>query len=124
MRFFISYRRGDSMHESHALEKGLLRLNKAEYPIEVFIDTEKIRIGQDFEKKMIKELEDSDVVLAIIGKNWINATNGIDTKTRRLDMEDDPVRMELEKAIEKKIPVVTVLFTAGQEMKQCSGNGS
>lgn len=110
MRFFISYRRVDSLHESHALEKALLRLNSAEYPIEAFIDTEKIKLGQDFEKKMIKELEDSDVVLAVIGHKWLNAVTDKDSGTRRINRQDDPVRLELEKAIEKKIPLVAVLL--------------
>ncbi|MBX7109009.1 MAG: TIR domain-containing protein [Chitinophagales bacterium] len=115
MRFFLSYRRDDSLHESHALEKALLRLSTAEYPIEVFIDTEKIKVGQDFEKKMIKELENSDVVLAIIGHNWLNATTGNEGRARKIDRADDPVRMELEKALEKKIPLVVVLLDKAQK---------
>jgi hypothetical protein len=119
MRFFISYRRADSMHESHALEKALLRLSSVEYPIEIFIDTEKIKVGQDFEKKMIKDLEDSDVVLAIIGHKWLYAIAENDGKTRRINMQDDPVRLELEKAIEKKIPLIAVLL---DDVKQPAKN--
>jgi hypothetical protein len=98
------------MHESHSLKKAILQLNSVEYPIEVFIDTEKIKLGQDFEKKMIKELENSDVVLAIIGHKWLNAMPDNDSRTRKIDRQDDPVRLELEKAIERKIPLVAVLL--------------
>lgn len=110
MRFFLSYRRDDSLHESHALEKALLKLSTAEYPIEVFIDTEKIKIGQDFEKKIFKELQDSDVVLVIVGNKWLNAVAVGNSGTRKIDIPDDAVRLELGKAIENKIPLVVILL--------------
>jgi hypothetical protein len=110
MRIFFSYRRADSLHEAPTLAKALSRLSTADFPIEVFIDTEKIKLGQDFEKKMIMDLEDSDIVVAIIGNNWFGAMPEPVNIQRKIDRRDDPVRLELEKAFEKKIPVVVVLL--------------
>src|SRR5688572_7399706 len=104
-RIFISYRRSDSA--GHA---GRLYDYLKEYFGEdrIFFDVDTIKPGVDFEQKIKTELDNSDVVLVLIGDHWlgIKDMNG----TRRLDDPHDYVRLEVEVALTKGIAVIPVLL--------------
>ncbi len=71
----------------------------------MFMDREELTLGRDFENTIKARLEECDTVLALIGPNWLDAMQG------RLNGSDpDFVRMELELALSRGIPVVPVLL--------------
>ena len=72
----------------------------------VFMDIDSIPIGLDFRDQVKKALMSNDIVLAIIGPKWLGAARGA---AARIHEEADPVRMEIETALQRGIPVIPVL---------------
>src|SRR6185369_11133076 len=72
----------------------------------VFMDIDSIPIGLDFRDHVMNALLKNDLVLAIIGPKWIGPGRG---GSDRIQQEADPVRMEIETALQRGIPVVPVL---------------
>lgn len=100
---FIAYRREDSQGFAGRLEDDLSeRFGDAM----VFRDRE-IAPGEDFVKRLRDTLNSTDVALAVIGPRWTECTNP--DGRRRLDVEDDWVRVEIETMLARGIPVVPVL---------------
>jgi hypothetical protein len=60
----------------------------------------------DFRSHIRGVLDHCDVVLAIIGPNWA----GGDADAQRISRDDDWVRIEIETALKKEIPVIPVLI--------------
>jgi hypothetical protein len=71
----------------------------------VFIDVETIRPGLDFRKSIERILERCDVLVAVIGPQWTGADA---SHQPRIIKPDDWVRIELEIALNKKIPIIPV----------------
>ncbi len=69
------------------------------------MDIDSIPLGVNFREYIAEALQDTDLVLAIIGPRW----RGDDERKARIDHPSDPVRIEVEKAFELKIPVWPVL---------------
>ncbi len=103
-RIFISYRRDDAAYVAAILSERLRMTFGAEA---VFIDIDTIPFGIDFRDHIKNAVARCDVLLAIIGDTWLAA--GTDTSQRRLDDPADFVRIEIEAAISRNIPVVPVL---------------
>lgn len=81
---------------------------RAEFgPDSVFIDLEGLDYGVDFVEVLNEQLENCRVMLALMGPDWAggNAATG-----RRLDDENDFVRVELRAALARAIRVVPVLI--------------
>ena len=70
------------------------------------MDVDNIRPGQDFVDAIQSTLDSSSVVLVVIGPRWLDARD--DAGNRRLDDEDDLHRIEIEKALSRKPPMVVV----------------
>src|ERR1700733_9891482 len=101
---FISYRRNDSPDATGRIYDRLVsEFSKAL----VFKDVDSIPLGQDFRGHLNSIVGDCGVVLAIIGPRWLDASNK--AGQRRLEDPDDFVRIELEAALARDIPVVPVL---------------
>jgi Tol biopolymer transport system component len=101
---FISYRRSDNPDATGRIYDRLVaEFGKAR----VFKDVDSIPLGQDFRGHLNDVVGGCAAVLAIIGQKWIDTRNG--TGHRRLDDPDDFVRIELEAALARDIPVVPVL---------------
>ena len=102
---FISYRRADT-----AGHVGRLHDHLAVIPAMraggIFRDIDSIQVGDDFVRAMRLAVEFADVVLAVIGSDWLSAGRG---RRRRLDNPSDPVRVELITAFKTGIPVIPVL---------------
>jgi hypothetical protein len=64
------------------------------------MDIDTIQPGVDFAQAIQDEVARCDVVLAIIGKRWLNPT-----ARRRLAEPTDYVRIELTSALERGIPL-------------------
>jgi hypothetical protein len=103
---FISYRRSDTQAASRQLAEALkLRFG----PDEVFFDTRDIAAGVEWKNDTIRRVQESDVVLAIIGPQWA-ATAEDRARRAVLDGSDqDVVRLELETAFSHGVLVIPVL---------------
>ena len=106
---FISYRRDDA--EGHA---GRLFEDLAEHfgKASVFMDVTGIEPGRDFRQVIEQQVASCGVLLAVIGKSWLTATD-VEGR-RRLDDPYDFVRLETEAALKRDIPVVPVLVHGAQ----------
>jgi formylglycine-generating enzyme required for sulfatase activity len=73
------------------------------------MDIDSIPPGANFRKILRGWVDECEVLLAIIGPGWVNATDP-KTKGRRLDNPNDFVRIEIGEALARGIPVVPVLI--------------
>ena len=101
---FISYRREDSEGQAGRLFDDLVLKFGTE---SVFMDVADIEVGRDFRKAIDQSVSTCGVLLAIIGKHWLDAQNN--EGKRRLDDPNDFVRLETASALKRDIPVVPVL---------------
>lgn len=100
---FLSYRRDDSADVTGRIYDRLVqRFGKAQ----VFKDVDSIPLGVDFREHLGNVVGRCSVVLVVIGDRWLNAGA---PGARRLDDVADFVRIEIESALERRIPVVPVL---------------
>jgi SIR2-like protein/TIR domain-containing protein len=106
LNIFISYRRSDTQSASRQLAEALkLRFG----PEDVFFDTRDIAAGVEWKTDTMRRVQESDIVLAVIGPHWAAAA---DDRARRsvLDHADeDVVRLEIETAFTHGAIVVPVL---------------
>lgn len=103
-RLFISYRRDDAAGDAGRLADHLYRRFGAD---RVFLDIDTIEPGRDFVRVLENSLQQTAAVLVVIGRQWAGI-RGVDG-TKRLDNPLDYVRLEVEKALGRDIPVVPVL---------------
>jgi TIR domain len=102
-KLFISYRRKDSADATGRLHD---RLEAHFGEDSIFYDVHSIPIGVEFRKYIDVEVSKCDVLLAVIGDDWVNAPGDA---RRRLDDLNDLVRIEIETALAREIPVIPVL---------------
>jgi hypothetical protein len=109
-KVFISYRREDSQYQAGRIYEAFVR---ALPPDTVFMDVDSMAPGDDFVEALEGWVQQCDVLLALIGPNWLKS---IDPRTnlRRLDNLEDFVRIEVRGALARKIPVVPVLLDAAK----------
>jgi Tol biopolymer transport system component len=101
---FISYRRSDNPDATGRIYDRLVaEFGKAR----VFKDIDSIPLGMDFRGHLNAIVGGCAVVLAIIGPSWADTRSS--AGQRRLEDPDDFVRIELEAALARGIPVVPVL---------------
>ena len=101
---FISYRRDDSAGYAGRLASDLERVFGDAL---VFQDVEDIKPGADFVEVIDRAVGTSAVLLAVIGRQWLGATN--QAGQRRLDDPRDFVRAEIGAALRRDIVVIPVL---------------
>lgn len=102
---FISYRRADSAYITGRIYD---RLEREFGPNSIFRDVDDILAGRNFTQQLEMELARCDLMLVIIGRDWLDIKNhGSDE--RRLDNPNDIVRLEVETALDRRIPVIPVL---------------
>jgi hypothetical protein len=109
-RIFISYRRRDSADVTGRIYDRLV-FHFGEGT--VFQDVEDIPLGMDFSEYIQGFVGKCDAFLAIIGNQWLDAADK--GGGRRLDNPADNVRIEIESALLRKIPLIPVLV-GGAEM--------
>lgn len=102
---FINYRREDAAADAGRLFDDLRRRCKDEH---VFMDLT-IEAGKDFRAALSEKLETCDVLLALMGPRWLHVTNEA-TGKRRLDEEQDFVRLEIETALAQQKLVIPVIL--------------
>ena len=102
-RIIVSYRRSDTA----AIAGRIFDRLAAHYGEEnVFMDIDKIPFGTDFREHIKKVLLAGDVLLAVIGPNWLGTGTG--GRSRIMDAAD-PVRVEVETALWQGITVIPLL---------------
>lgn len=107
-KIFISYRREDSGFAVDQLH-GALKPYVENPARDIFIDVDNIPPGVDFVQHLDQKVAQCEVMLVAIGQRWLDATDP-ETGARRLDDPDDFVRIEIERALARDIPVVPVLI--------------
>ena len=101
---FVSYRREDSRHQAGRLYEHLVAHFGSGL---VFKDDNSIPFGLDFREVLTERVAGCDVFLAVIGDAWLSTAGK--SGTRRLDDPGDFVRIEIEAALGRNIPVIPVL---------------
>ena len=102
---FINYRKQDSEWKTETFYKELLNHFDQK---SIFKDFTTIKPGEDFTVAINKGLNNCNVFLVIIGKDWLDIKNS--SGKRRLDDPADFVRMEIATALKRGIGVIPVLF--------------
>ncbi len=105
-RIFISYRRQDSRYQARSIYSAFVR---EVGPENVFMDVDSIPPGVNFRKILKDWVDQCEVLLALIGPDWIEARDP-QTGQRRLDNPSDFVRIEIGEALRRDIPVAPVLL--------------
>jgi len=103
-KLFISYRRSDTQDITGRIYDRFAAQFGSE---SVFMDVDTIPPGLDFRDHLTEWISTSDVVLVVIGSQWLEFKR--EDGQRGLEDLDDFVRIELNAALERKIPVIPVL---------------
>jgi TIR domain len=104
-RVFVSYRRDDSADATDRLADAL----KGRFgPDHVFLDVDNIEVAADFVQVIGDWIQSCDVVLAVIGNRWLKSPE--ESGGGYLEAHDDFVRLELEAALSREVPIVPVLI--------------
>ncbi|RIW15105.1 toll/interleukin-1 receptor domain-containing protein [Algoriphagus lacus] len=103
-KIFISYRREDTSGESGRLKDKLEQVFGQE---NIFYDVETLEVGLNFDQSIAKALDESKVLLAMIGPHWLKVTDS-EGKPRILKSQDW-VRKEISLALQKNLRVIPIL---------------
>jgi hypothetical protein len=104
MKIFISYRREDSADISGRIYD---RLADHFGDAAVFKDVDDIPLGVNFKTYLNDIVKQCAIELVVIGPQWLDVTDR--SGRRRLDDPTDFVRMEVEAALRRGIPVIPLL---------------
>lgn len=103
-KIVISYRRDDSDGMAGRIRDRLIQRFGERA---IFMDIDSIPFGVDFRSQIASALTETDILIAVVGNDWL----GVQARAnRRIDDENDPVRIEVEIALQRGIPVVPVLI--------------
>ena len=101
---FISYRRSDTADITGRIYDRLVEYFGKQ---RVFKDVDSIPLGIDFRQHIDAAISESRVAIAVIGKDWLDVRT--EAGDRRLDDSRDHLRIEVEVALQRNIPLVPVL---------------
>jgi len=109
-QIFISYRRDDAAYVTGHIND-LLRKEFGDDA--VFTDVDNIALGVDFRSVLDQTVSQCQVLLAVIGPDWLTVRD----QDGQLRLQDpaDFVRIEIESALQRNIPVIPLLV-AGATM--------
>jgi len=93
---FLSYRRTDSPQACRVYEWLVRRFGEDE----IFMDVAAIPVAVGFSDFIKDAIAGSKIVIVLIGVGWLT----------RINAADDPVRMEIETALDNHVPVLPVLI--------------
>jgi len=103
-KIFLCYRREDSGGYAGRIQDQLVQDLG---PDTLFINVDAIPLGVNFVRVLHDEVTKCDVLLAVIGRNWLDARD--ERGNRRLENPNDFVRIEVGAALQRNIPVVPIL---------------
>jgi len=113
-RIFVSYRREDTAYPAGWLFD---RLAGHFGEGQVFKDVNSIELGDDFTEVIAAAVRSCDVLLALIGGQWLTAAD--EEGKLRLDNPEDLVRLEIEAALTRNVRVIPILVE-GARMPRAS----
>ena len=102
---FLSYRREDSSGYAGRVYD---RLSQHFGEDQLFMDIDTMKSGVYFVEVLERAVGSCDVLIALIGKQWLTVTDE-QTGRRRLDNPQDFVRLEIQAALERNIRFIPVL---------------
>jgi hypothetical protein len=102
---FISYRRAAGAGYAGRIADTLVEHFGED---KVFRDIDSLEPGLDFAEAIERAIESSEVLIAVIGTNWLTATDAAGQK--RLENPDDYVRTEIATALKRNIRVIPLLI--------------
>lgn len=105
-RIILSYRRSDSDVITGRIRD---RLASRYGDDAVFMDIENIPLGFDYRRQIKAAILENRVFIAVIGPKWIGGSG----KDARINEENDPVRIEVETALQQGLPIIPVLVSGG-----------
>jgi TIR domain-containing protein len=103
-RVFMSYRRQETAYAAGWLFDRLVEHLGAG---QVFKDVDSIELGDDFVEAITTAVGSCDVLLALIGDQWLTITD--EDGRRRLDDPADFVHLEIEAALTRGVRVIPIL---------------
>jgi TIR domain len=103
---FINYRAVDAPLGAAAIYAILVREFGQD---QVFRDCESMKPGEHYPSALRAALERVDILIVVIGPQW--STLRGDDGARRIDGEQDWVRLEIHRAIQREIQIIPVLLT-------------
>jgi class 3 adenylate cyclase len=104
-KVFICYRRDDVAGHAGRVHDRL----QAEFGRDLlFMDVDSVPLGIDFVKHLREAVAKCEVLLVVIGANWLDARD--ERGARRLDDPTDFVRIEIGTALQREINVVPILL--------------
>ena len=108
-KLFINYRRDDTAPYAGRLYD---RLTAHFGEDQVFIDIDQIEPGEDFVEAINRKVATCDIAIVAIGPHWLHASDP--SGKRRLDDEEDFVRIEIVAALQREIRIIPVLVGGAQ----------
>lgn len=103
---FVSYRRADSSAAARWLANSIARTFGAQT---VFVDTETIRMADDWAARIEEALRASTLVLPVIGPRWLSLTDA--DHRRRIDDGNDWVHQEIRHALAEGKRILPILLS-------------
>jgi pterin-4a-carbinolamine dehydratase len=103
---FVSYRRADSSAAARWIANSVARTFGTQ---SVFVDTETIRMSDDWAGRIDDALRSSTLLLPIIGPRWLSMTDA--DHRRRIDDPADWVHIEILHALNEKKRVLPILLS-------------
>ena len=108
---FVNYRREDTAGHAGRLYDALSERFGEDH---VFMDIDKIHPGEDFTQAVEASVGTCDVLLALIGRHWIDVKDN--EGRRRIQKAHDWVRIEIETALARAETRVIPTLVQGAEM--------
>ena len=106
-KIFISYRRQDSRPVATLIYDPLAKHFEAKFGAgAVFMDVHGIPLGVNFRSYLNEQVGNAELLLALIADRWLTSVD--EHGARRLDSPNDFVRIEIEAALKRGVPVVPV----------------
>ncbi len=122
-KIFISYRRHDSRPVATLIYDPLARHFEAKFGAgAVFMDVHGIPLGVNFRSYLNEQVAGAELLLALIADRWLTAVD--ERGSRRLDSPNDFVRIEIEAALQRGIPVVPVYVDDANFLSEADLPGS
>jgi TIR domain len=109
---FINYRTGDEEANANLMDNELSRRFGSK---QVFRASKSIPLGENYVRKLLAAVRDSEVLLVVIGPRWLTA---VDEQGRnRLYNEADWTRKEILEAFEHSVRVIPVLVGRTERLR-------
>ena len=112
-KIFVNYRRDDSIGMAGRLHDRLAQTFGRD---KLFMDVDHIPAGVDFVAHLNSQVAACEVVLVVIGRNWLRAKDK--AGQRRLHQTDDFVAIEIAAALARNIRVIPVLVDGARMPKE------